>query len=172
MAELLRFTTEYSPVEDRIRLIGEDQFGQKLGLWLNLRMCQLLLSPLLTWLCSSGTRRPVKMPEGFDYGQHFEQVAASSSVPQQPPVLADPGGQEWLAVSVDFATGEAGVRLTFKPIDGACECAITFDRHTFRQWLGIVYSLYQTAEWPLDKWPKWMEDTLPGIQSTSGYVVN
>lgn len=152
---LLRITTQYIDVEDRVRLAGEAAPGAEAQvIWLTQRVFQRLLPVLLKWLEGQGadTVRAEVL-------HSFAQQAARADLAPQAPVRADAGSAAWLAVSVDIAKSERSVSLTFRGGD-AQHASLTLETKPLRQWLGIVHDAYLKAEWPLDVWPVWIRESL------------
>lgn len=147
-----RFTTEYDPVEDRIRLNGVGPGGQRATLWLNQRMMRLLLPQLSNWVeAKVGVEQGGRLP-GV---QEFHQAAAAATmVPNQPPVA--PVGTGVLVVAIDYTDLGGVIRLTFKDSAGMHLALVDFPEIGLRQWLAIVHGLYLAAEWPVDPFPSWL----------------
>lgn len=147
-----RFTTEYDPVEDRIRINGVGAAGQRVTLWLNQRMMRLLLPQLCNWVeakvsTEQGGRSPAV--------QEFHQAAAAATLtPDQPPVA--PLGSGVLVVSIDYTDLGNVIRLTFKNLSGTQLALVDFPEMGLRQWLAIVHGLYLAADWPVDPFPAWL----------------
>lgn len=167
MLTFITFTTEYDPIEDRIRVIGSDAGGATATVWLNFRLLQFLLPPLFAWFEKVP---PTLSGSAAQQEQQFRQSPAYAAVTPQAPVVAAPSGREWLAVSVDYTTGEGGLRLVLKDQSAFAQAAIVFDHLAFRQWLGIVYQLCAGAGWSLAIWPSWIKspdsaagDALPSV---------
>ena len=124
-----RFTTEYDPVEDRIRIAGIGAGGQRVTLWLNQRMMRLLLPQLSKWAESK-----VSADRGgrMSAVQEFHQAAAVASLPNdQPPVV--PNGPGALAVSIDYTDLGGAMRLTFKDLAGVRLAVLDFQEVALRQ---------------------------------------
>ncbi len=155
MLTFTTFTTDYDPIEDRIRLVGRDAAGATAKVWLNFRMLQFLLPPLFAWF---ETMPPTLSDSTARHEQQFRQSPAYAAITPQAPVVAAPSGAEWLAVSVDYTTNAGGLRLVFKEQAGSAQAAIVFDHHEFRQWLGIVHQLWAAAGWSQTIWPQWIQN--------------
>lgn len=140
---LKRLTTEYSELEDRIRLAGEIESGG-LVIWLTQRLAQRLVPLLLQWIerQQAAPRRSVAL---FGFGRQSVQAADNSPAPLP----------AWLATSVDISSSSEQVVLTFK--DGAGQAArFSLAAASLRQWLEILHEMYLHAGWPQDIWPEWM----------------
>jgi hypothetical protein len=140
---LQRITTEYSELEDRLRLSGETNDG-KVVIWLTQRLAKRLLPLLLQWLERQHTvpRRSVSL---FNFGQLSVQAVDTTPVPPM----------SWLATSIDISTSDKQVMLTFKKSNEQA-ARLSLTAVPLRQWLEILHEAYLHAGWPMDVWPTWM----------------
>lgn len=150
MSELKRLTTEYVETEDRFRLCGEVGEGAPMVLWLTQRLLQRLLPPLFEGL----EKEHAALPRA-DVVHGFAQQKAQAGLARQAPVRAADAGA--LVTSIDLSRFDQALRLTFKGADGQA-ATLTMNATLLRQWLGIVYTGYRRAEWPLERWPDWMDE--------------
>lgn len=148
--ELQRVTTEYVPVEDRIRISGETADGATIVLWLTQRLLNLLV-PRLT----GGLERLDSASDALL--QEFAQQAAEASLPPQPAVEATAPVASWRVDSVDILSGAEGAALTFRSEDGGAARLSMATEH-LRQWLGILRRQYGAAGWTDRIWPDWMDE--------------
>ncbi len=148
--ELQRVTTEYVPVEDRIRISGETADGATIVLWLTQRLLNLLV-PRLT----GGLERADSNSDALL--QEFAQQAAEASLPPQPAVEATAPAASWRVDSVDILSGREGAALTFRSEDGGAARLSMATEH-LRQWLGILRRQYGAAGWTDRIWPDWMDE--------------
>jgi hypothetical protein len=148
--ELQRVTTEYVPVEDRIRISGETADGATIVLWLTQRLLNLLV-PRLT----GGLERLDSASDALL--QEFAQQAAEASLPPQPAVEATAPAASWRVDSVDILSGAEGAALTFRSEDGGAARLSMATEH-LRQWLGILRRQYGAAGWTDRIWPDWMDE--------------
>lgn len=148
--ELQRVTTEYVPVEDRIRISGETADGATIVLWLTQRLLNLLV-PRLT----GGLERLDSASDALL--QEFAQQAAEASLPPQPAVEATAPVANWRVDSVDILSGAEGAALTFRSEDGGAARLSMATEH-LRQWLGILRRQYGAAGWTDRIWPDWMDE--------------
>jgi hypothetical protein len=156
--ELQRVTTEYVPVEDRIRISGETGDGATIVLWLTQRLLNLLV-PQLT----GGLERPDATSDALLQG--FAQQAAEASLAPQPAVEAMSPAASWRVDTVDILSGPEGAALTFRADEG-CAARLSLASEPLRQWLGILRRQYATAGWGDRVWPDWMEQaSAPGVRS-------
>lgn len=177
MAALQRFTTEYIDAEDRLRLSGELGPQKTVVIWLSLRLLQRLLPHLLHWL-QPENQNPVNAAEGTshqgtiptqwhdDAWHGFAQQAAQAQLPLQAPVVATHPQSVWLAHAIDVAVTPEQIQLLFKGAAGE-QASLLLAPQPLRQWLGIVYTLWQRTEWPMQVWPQWMHDPLALAPNTA-----
>jgi len=158
-SSLQRITTEYSDLEDRIRLSGETENAATIVVWLTQRLLERLLPVLLQWLeQQNAATSHAEMLHDF-----AQQVAKAGLIPQIP-VQAGADSMAWLALSVNIAQSEQAVSLTLRGIDGQ-DVNLTLTANPLRQWLAILHTAYCNAGWPLAVWPEWMRArTLPAMQ--------
>lgn len=162
MAELQRITTLFVDSEDRIRLAGEDAAGQALVLWLTQRLLNRVLPHLCAWLEHRASPPSSSHADAarVEVLQSFAQLAALAALEPQTPVPSHAPSGAWLVHSVDIATTDHTVSLSFKDAAAAtkpADCAtLTLPEQALRQWLNILYDQYAAAEWPLTQWPEWV----------------
>lgn len=167
MLFLERLTTEYVPLEDRIRITGEISKNRTVFLWLTQRMLFLLLPNLFNWLEKQGvTRRKSKNSDSplLSYvEQTFAQEAAVAGleVQDQTPVKGHNAEDNLLVHSIDITTGETAIQIGFKSNTIQEELRLinlTMECDPLRQWLHIVYTQSRDGGWPLHNWPEWMHE--------------
>lgn len=168
MTELRRLTSEYVDLEDRIRLTGEGEDGQRVILWLTRRLLDRLVPYLVDWLERKGPApldersSPVSAArEGAI--QSFAQEAVRACMRPEPPVQAYLAERTWLVSSVDLASNPGVVSLKFKGFLEIEQVRFSPGEGVLRQWLGILHSLYGRAGWPQAVWPGWVGASLPGV---------
>lgn len=161
---LQKFTTEFLPEEDRLRLSGVLEDGQPVVLWLTQRLLRRLVPHLCAWLEKqpvpgvSGARVPAMAVER-EQVQHIAQQAAQGALQaqKQAPVQAPAYAFNGLVQIVKLETVGARLHLVLRvEQEPAMEFSVAFAPTGLRQWLGIVYRHYETAQWPLEIWPQWM----------------
>lgn len=155
MIRFERFTTEYDPVEDRVRISGAGGGGGQATAWLNLRMLRLLIPPLAGWIERRGdAASPAASPAVRQFHQAAAVAAMTAAQAEVPAVPAS--GPGLLAVSVDYTDLGAAMRLVFKDRDGSPFASVDFPEPALRQWLGIVVNAHIAAGWPMDAVPDWL----------------
>lgn len=148
--ELKRVTTEYIPIEDRIRISGETADGATIVLWLTQRLLNRLV-PRLT----GGLERAELASDALL--QEFAQQAAEASLPPQRAVEVAAPTANWRVDSVDILSGAEGAALTFRSENGGAARLSLATEH-LRQWLGILRRQYGAAGWTDRVWPDWMDE--------------
>jgi len=149
---LLKVTTEFSPLEDRVRMAGITGDGQPVVIWLTRRLVSVLLPVLLDWL--EGRSAPVS-DEHRQIMQEFEQQAAFNSIEQSEPVQAAQDSEAMLATAVDISHDDHNAYLTFRGETGGA-FRLPMANQVLRQWLQILYRADCAAEWRLPQWPAWI----------------
>lgn len=154
MTQIARITTEYIDVEDRIRITGETPGDAAVVIWLTQRLLSRLLPPLLQWL-----ERQQPHTLHAETLHSFAQHTAWAALTPESPVQADAGSRGWLLLSVDIAHYAEAVVLTFR---GAHDnhASLTLAPQPLRQWLGILHAATRKAEWPLQVWPQWLQESI------------
>lgn len=155
MDELQRITTQFVPVEDRIRLAGEGAVGNTHVLWLTRRLADRLMPVLLRWL---EERMPTQDSWQAGLMQSFAQQAASVALMPQVPVHGDVSSTSWLVAEVDIVRGERQLELCCKGAAGE-QVSLVLESQPLRQWPGIIHKAYRQAEWPLAVWPQWLVES-------------
>lgn len=167
MNVLLRLTTRYDPVEDRLQITGVARDGQTLTLWLT----QRLLNRLVVHLCGSLERLNLRSGDGaepeslalslsgkFHLEQSFAQQKARAALPVQPPVVAVQDAPQWRVDVVDCKQVPGGVHLLLKGATNSHLAALPLPVTALRQWLAVLFEQYRQGGWPMQVWPAWMED--------------
>lgn len=152
---LARLTTQYSDLEDRIRLSGEDETGKTLVLWMTHRLARRVVPAFVEWLEKQNADLP--MPE---VRQEMAQQAAEAGLEPQAPVKAAQKVDGWRVDAIDLTFSGDAVRITFKN-DAGDKAQLDLGATPLRQWLGIMRGCFERGEWPLDIWPEWLMSAKP-----------
>lgn len=164
MSELRRLTSEYVDFEDRIRLTGEGEDGQRVILWLTRRLLDRLVPHLVDWLAQHEPRAPDVLAHSVARSstyQRFEQEVAHHAFKPQPPVRARLGESNWLVCTVELKSSPHVLRLLFKGRLALENAQFNPGGKTLRQWLKVIHGAYLAAGWPTDVWPNWMHESTP-----------
>ena len=159
MEALHRITCEYVDLEDRIRVAGETEAGERLVLWLTRRLLDRLVQHLAGWLEKRDTHQAPEqaMSRLYDEArQGFAQEAARAGLKPEPPVPAAAARRSWLVGAVDINAREEMVTLDFRGSGPSENVRLALSEAHLRQWLEIVRELYLRGDWPLTPWPGWM----------------
>lgn len=156
MLDLLRLTSEYCPLEDRLRLVGENKEGARMTLWLTRRLMDQLIKQAMIGSASIPVDRLHR-----DALMAFPPLTTSRENSSSHGPVRIMSAPSFLIDSIELATSEAAVRLIFQSASVGV-AMICFDPATWWQWLAILYRAYLAADWPLTIWPPgWSLNTLP-----------
>ena len=152
-----RFTTEYVPEEDRIRLSVEDSEGQVFLLWLTRRLCVRLIPQLVKLIASLPKLR------GGDAGalqddtmQRHQQLAALGKLENHDPVQGSGEAISYLVTSMSLRLNRKAILLDFKVGPDGTVHTIPFPEASLRQWLVMLNAMFKRAAWQDDVWPGWI----------------
>jgi len=173
MFDLQRITTEYIPVEDRIRIVGKLADASTITLWITRRLIILLLPHLIDWLqkrmahSALGDRAGAGLSTALNGSglsevmQSFAQQAAILAMGEldPTPVRAREQGKEELVRTADILSNDLGVRVVFKfgsadEVEG--QYFLTMEQEPLRQWLYILHNQTEIAGWSISSWPEWI----------------
>ena len=160
MTVLQTITSEYIESEDRIRLTAITDAEETLILWITQRLLIRLLAHFLSWLEKEApevTRSSVIHNETKTALQEMAQQSAAANLKEQSAVTATRTSRALLVNEIDIKMGEEVVQLVFK-CDAGQKAELGFTIQQLRQWLRMIHSLWQQAEWPVSIWPDWMDD--------------
>ncbi|QJD71894.1 hypothetical protein [Marinobacterium sp. LSUCC0821] len=147
--QITRFTTEYSPEQDRIRMVIETAEGEKRVIWLTYRLLNRLIEAMVKAL----EQETSGVPESSNL-QGFSQERARQKQVQEPPVLAEQNTPEWLVNRVDLTVSPE--KLDIVLFKDEARASLPMPRMNARQWLGIVRQLFTVAQWHSEHWPTWI----------------
>lgn len=158
---LERITTEYSEIEDRLVIKGSMTGGGVCSIFLTQRLMSRLMVHMTKWLESdskTANNNPSKETEIKNWIQGSAQEEAVYAAPQHKPVEVPENSESWLAHEIDVTQEPLGVRLAFKSSSGKL-VDLKLDKEKARQWLNIIYKVWQVADWTLSPWPHWITGT-------------
>ena len=162
---LERLTTRYSSTEDRMRVAGALPDGQPVVLWMTQRLLLRLLPRLFQWLETHGVG-PSSLVEAAtpalycDAIQSFAQQAALQQLVPQPPVHTPAQTPQALVESVSVGQSPACVHLVLKDAADSLHVGLALGAQPLRQWLAILCRQWLEAQWPMDVWPAWLQETV------------
>ena len=171
MDNLKRITTDYDAQEDRITLAGLPDKGQALILWLTMRLASRLIKHCLSLLEKGhleSKRISSTNKNSKESIQKFVQESAEQQTTYETAVKVSQNSPKHLIVKIDIRSAGNGVTLSFKDQSSSCY-ELFLDSQQLRQWLGILHTMWQRAEWPTNVWPDWME-TDNSQQKISGEI--
>lgn len=159
MDGIQRFTTEYIPAEDRIRLSLEYNEGPVRLLWLTRRLCVRLIPQLVKLLSQNNRLVGEQGAPKTDNAQRRSQMSALGQLEQQTPVRASEDQQDVEAhlvthLSVRMARGV--VLVDFKISEDHLVQTLPFPEAALRQWLVVTEACFRKGAWVEDIWPEWI----------------
>ncbi|POP52653.1 hypothetical protein [Zhongshania marina] len=153
--QLGRFRTEYDPVEDRLRLIGEpiEKDRNTVSIWLTMRLTARLV-PHLAKAVHGPKFRASEHPSAL---HSFAQSAASSAIqPTTAPIAPAQSGVHFLPESLNITTRNNTLVVDF--IDQQQNrIQLPLPNLMIRQWLSILLASFKKANWPLNCFPEWID---------------
>lgn len=152
---LKRITTEYQPLEDRVRLSGEVASGSVIVVWLTQRLLYRLVPEMARWL--EAQERPA---QDVVKVQSFKQQKASAMLRAQSAVPAEQATTDWLATAADVQRRPGLLLLVLRGANEEERVILELSPLALRQWLNMLLTAYARAEWPLTVWPLWMREQL------------
>lgn len=159
-----RVTTQYDSAQDRFRVLGSTPDGDTLEIWITQRLLIRIIRVLVEWLEANSEPTTASRPQDPQVKssvQNFAQQTASSSMPVTAPVEAKVETRSYLLGEVDIKKGDEHLVLVFK-LPESEHAEVPFDATQLRQWLNIIHTQWQTAEWPQSAWPDWMGGSAEG----------
>lgn len=148
---LEKVTLTYINEEDRIRLNAQTPEGEVVVLWLTQRLGNRLIPVLRDWLL-----KQVQDGVNADVLHQFEQQTAQQATAGETAVVATQQSHAWLIHRVDVSYSSKRMTLIFKGEAENQSAQMTLVNSAMRQWLDILYRVYQRAEWQCADWPIWM----------------
>ncbi len=169
MPVLQRLTTEYIEKEDRVRISGKGIDGEFESFWLSQRLLIRLIRYLVSAIEESPSSDEPTSVTDLRTNTLFNEMAqqvAQQTLPAQAPVVTPQEGNPWLVLEVDVSKVQQRIKLVFKSARSK-HTELLLDKNQLRQWLSILFRLWQQAEWPLSVWPDWILNTSkPAATST------
>jgi hypothetical protein len=158
-----RFTTEYDPVEDRIRLTLEHGSGRVDRLWLTRRLLVRTVPELVRILDTRLVARDGKRARGDDLSQRRDQMTALGGLKPQAPVRPAPDQDvtDHLITGVGLRLTRRAILLDMKAGDDA-PLTVPFAVPHMRQWLAMLNRCFRQAGWDDAVWPDWLKPLPPG----------
>ena len=160
MSDILRFTTEYVSIEDRIRLSLARRDESVRILWLTRPLLNKLVVQLVERVDVTGASDAAMNGSlKSDAQKRFIQEAAEASLKPQKPVRVGTttrqAGVAMLITSIRLREAQGMLTAEFKGGSQVLE-TVLFTSEALRQWLGVLYKCYGNAGWGGDFWPAWI----------------
>lgn len=146
MFVLNKVTVAYSPQEDRIRLCGQAQCGEKLCLWLTNRLVRQLMSYLLEMLPSADDapgEGSVNQVPIYDSEQSFNT--------SEGPVILNEDSPEFLIHVINLTVYNDGFILTFGCGDDCDQAVLRVSHQAYQKIIEAFRSSAKKAGWEIDK---------------------
>ena len=159
MNKLKRITSEYIEAEDRIRIAGLTEKEESLSLWLTMRLTSRLVTHCVALLAEHGPeiKKTATNDERLKNNlQGIVQQSAEQDIVKELRVSVAKNSQSILIREIDVKTSDVGVVMAFKE-DETSSYELRLEGQQLRQWLGMLYLIWQKAEWPPHVWPDWMD---------------
>ena len=140
MTMMRNLVTDYSSVEDRVRLRCAFHDGRCATVWLTRRLADQVVrhvAGLLERLPAEALRAPQEADGAAS--------AAAEPHPPEPPSEVDFARQQWLAQAIDVSPTKHHVQLTFRNSERAAQIAM--DTATLQKWLDGLHEAYRAAAW-------------------------
>lgn len=176
---LRRITIAYSALEDRLSLVAALNDDETVTLWLTQRFCAQLLPKLLEWVerqagnsiaarapAPKGTAPPPHSDSAKAESLAFQQVSAQLQQKRGAAVVAKEGSCQILVTTVDVKFEAGCLRLIF-PLDDTRKAIIPFSAKALSQFLGVIFTRYGEASWPVNGWPPWFKQAQ--LQPSNAY---
>ena len=180
MFAITKITQQYDEFADRMALSTENAAGDVLVLWLTQRLANRLVVTLAHWL-EEGLRGRVG-DLALSQAQSWEQSVAEARLQPMAPVAASKESADALLHSVDITRQTEGFSLTFRWSENRSEVRAEGDEAQaarmslsdleLRQWLAILYRLFETAHWHQDAWPHWFKPDVTPRGASSGALLH
>ena len=159
MNKLKRITSEYVEAEDRIRIAGLTEQNETLSLWLTMRLTSRLVTHCLALLVKNSPELKKAATDDLQLKNNLQgmvQESAEQEIVEESAVRVAKDSPSFLIREIDVKTSYGAVVLTFKE-NKTSSYELYLESNQLRQWLGMLYLIWQKAEWPLHIWPDWMD---------------
>jgi len=156
-----KMTVTYDPQEDRLRLAVKDSSERHAALWLTQRLANRLVGAIADWLSTLSEPASAAKPSSsatrhWDKATQLAWQQSSAQAEYQPsvPVQADPDAPVGLIDSIDISGQRHLLKLLFKTPQP--RAVLYLSPQQAHQWLGILRTRFEQAEWSLQGWPLWV----------------
>ena len=150
MLNLKKVTLQYSPYEDRIRMMAEPESGEPVAFLLTLRMSRALAG----MLCSHLERTlPPSSPVSRDMQLACRQRDAEWQLQPSEPVCFTSAMNDYLPEKFDLSCSPQSAAIKFPAGDDIAELRMNLVE--LRQLLSVFCRIFRKAGWPMDAWPEW-----------------
>lgn len=160
--KLHKFTTRYCDLQDRLCLDGESESGDTVSLWFTHRLMKNLLTTLIKYItpASDDKNNSATLAQWeLAHARAVQQLETPVEVPTdhaENNTSNPPTG--WLISSIDINSSPHQVILTYNTINTKV-AFIELSADHLRQWVSIIYTVWQSTGWSLEVFPVWMKST-------------
>jgi hypothetical protein len=166
VVNLEKITTEYSELEDRVRISALTSDNSIIILWASQRMLVMLIPPICEWLDETKSASSQMDRESKKLMNDFAQSQAHAELKPESPV--HPKNYEsqkkttpvnsWLIHEIDIKRSDQIIELYFKST-GQIISKLVLTKLAARQWLLILHSQWIKSEWLMNVWPEWFTES-------------
>ena len=158
MQKLLRITTKYMEIEDRIRMNAECSDGDYISLWFTQRLLIRLAKNCIEILDKQPSE--VHKIPAADERPHLEvqslmQQSATTESQKEEEVVIKNNSQSYFIREIDIKHSSEGMVLVFREKEDK-QAMLILNLEQLRRWLNIVCSIWRKADWPMEIWPDWV----------------
>ena len=160
MHKLKRITTEYLDIEDRIRVTALTEDDKILVLWFTYRLMSRVVTHCVNLLEKHSpevANTPTTDKQSRSSTQSFVQQSAQQNLYKEESVTAIENSHDYLIQEVDVKFAAENLTLIFKA-ESIENSELHLNNQALRQWLGIIFSIWKKADWPISLWPNWMDE--------------
>jgi hypothetical protein len=159
MNKLKRITSEYIETEDRIRIAGLTEKDETLSLWFTMRLSGRLITHCIALLGKQSLALKKTAANDTQLQNNLQgmvQQSAEHEIAEESAVSVTENSPNLLIKEIDVRPSDGGVVMAFKE-NKTSSYELYLEGRQLRQWLGMLYLIWQKAEWPLHVWPDWMD---------------
>jgi len=157
MQKLLRITTKYMEIEDRVRMNAKCSDGDYISLWFTQRLLIRLAKNCIEFL----DKQPLevnKLPAADERLhpelQSFMQQSATTESQKEEAVMIKNNSQSYFIREIDIKHSSEGIVLVFRETEDK-QAMLVLNLEQLGRWLNIICSIWRKADWPMEIWPDW-----------------
>lgn len=167
---LTRMTCDYSASEDRVRIRGlvsdlaDSADDSTHELWLTQRLALRLVAALINVLERSelATSSGLTLRQRADvHSLKQEHVTTKSVTSSESVVRLDGDSLSWLVTHIDLTEKSGKLMVVLRNLEHRLK--LELNEVVLRQWLNILFHIFQQAQWPMVVWPEWFLENERGM---------